>query len=48
MRKATVEAPAHKKCGPRQLLDMHAAASQPSRSETRLTPHYTPGALLTS
>jgi hypothetical protein len=43
MRKATVAGPAHKKGGTRQLLDMHAAASQPSRPETRHTLDYTPG-----
>lgn len=46
MRKATLGGPAYKKDGTRQSLDMHPA-SQPSRSETRLTLDYTPGALLT-
>jgi hypothetical protein len=47
MRKATVPGPASKKSGARHSLDMHAAASQPGRSETRLTLDYTPGAVLT-
>lgn len=46
MRKATLGGPAHKKGAACQSLDMHPA-SQPSRSETRLTLDYTPGALLT-
>ena len=47
MRKATTTGPASKKSGARQSLDMHAAASQPSRSETTVAAHYTSAALLT-
>jgi len=47
MRKAQYQAPPARKSGARHSLDMHAAASQPGRSETRLTLDYTPGAVLT-
>jgi hypothetical protein len=48
MRKATPTAPASNKSGAPQSLDMHAAASQPRRWQTRLTLHYTPADLLTT
>jgi len=46
MRKATAPIPASKKGGACPSLDMHTA-SQPSRSETGLTAHYTSQALAT-
>jgi hypothetical protein len=46
MHKATAPGPASSKSGARQSLDVHAAASQPSRSETGLVAYYTPEVLL--